>query len=79
MDSAQLLVQFKTDILKTLQTLSPCFEDMHVVGIYTLQIIFCHFLRNLNFSIFRNYHILKVKYQLEAKCFINTFSILYRF
>ena len=31
---AQLL-QFNTDTFETLQTLWPCFEDMHVVGIYS--------------------------------------------
>ena len=31
---AQLLLQFNTDTFETLQTLSPGFEDMHVVGIY---------------------------------------------
>ena len=32
---AQLLLQFNTDTFETLQTLCPCFEDMHVVGIYS--------------------------------------------
>ena len=32
---AQLLQQFNTDTFETLQTLWPCFEDMHVVGIYS--------------------------------------------
>ena len=31
----QLLLQFYTDTFETLQTLWPCFEDMHVVGIYS--------------------------------------------
>ena len=32
---AQLLLQFNTDTFETLQTLWQCFEDMHVVGIYS--------------------------------------------
>ena len=32
---AQLHLQFNTDTFETLQTLWPCFEDMHVVGIYS--------------------------------------------
>ena len=63
---AQLLVQFNTDIFETLQTLCPCFEDMHVVGILLRLFFFVTFLCNLNFSIFRNCHILKVTYQLGA-------------
>ena len=32
---AQLLLQFNTDTFETLQTLLSCFEDMHVVMIYS--------------------------------------------
>ena len=33
--SAQLLLQFNTDTFETLQTLWPCFDDKHVVVIYS--------------------------------------------
>ena len=42
---AELLLQFNTDTFETLQTLRPCFEDMHVVGMYSSDYFFCHFLQ----------------------------------
>ena len=49
---AELLLQFNT--VETLQTLRPCFENMHVVGIYSSDYflsLFC----NLNLVIFRTF------------------------
>ena len=62
---AQLLPQFNIDAFETLQMLSPCYEDMHVVGRlgYTPQIVFLSLFCNLNFS---DIFTMKVRYLVCA-------------
>ena len=49
--SAQLLIQFYTDLFETLHMFSPWSEDVHVVWIYRC-INFCHFFNFVNFVFF---------------------------